>query len=180
MSRYLPTRRTAVKALHLAIIPLLIWFVLVEPRDVARVGPWAVQLHSVLGLIFVTLALIWFADRMWRGPVGRPGPKLSPRLRMVHVWLHRALAWGLFGVAVTGFAIGVTASRQLWAGGIVPIGWPQDWPDLNVVVGRVHVYEFYLLGALVAGHVAFHVWRHVRLRDNALRIMAPRVLHRFL
>lgn len=180
MSRTLPTRRTALKLLHLAIIPLLVWFALVEPGDVERIGPWAVRLHSVLGLAFVTLGLVWFADRLWRGPVGRPGPKLSPRLKRLHVWLHRALVWGLFGVALTGLAIGITASRQLWAGGIVPIGVPQHWPELHALAGRVHVIEFYVLGALVAGHVAFHTWRHLRLRDNALRIIAPRALHRFL
>ena len=29
-------------------------------------------------------------------------------------------------------------------------------------------------------HAGFHIWRHARLRDNALRIMFPKVMHRYL
>ena len=39
---------------------------------------------------------------------------------------------------------------------------------------------FLTLGLLVVAHALFHVWRHYRVRDNALRVMAPRALHRFL
>ncbi|MDU8911394.1 cytochrome b/b6 domain-containing protein [Aestuariicoccus sp. MJ-SS9] len=174
------TRRTALKCLHWAVLPLTLWFVLVQPRDVALIGSWAVQLHSVLGLIFVTLALIWWADYLRRGLASRPGPKLGPRARVVHQALHKTLVWGLFGVALSGFLLGVTASRQLWAGGIVPIGMPLSLPRANDWVGRVHAAEFYILAAIVAFHAGFHIWRHVRLRDNALRIMLPRFFYRFL
>jgi len=44
----------------------------------------------------------------------------------------------------------------------------------------LHVYQFYALALLVVAHAGFHIWRHLHLRDNALRIMAPKVLHRFL
>lgn len=174
------TRRTALKIVHWSILPLTAWFLLVTPSDVARAGAWAVRLHSVLGLIFVTLALGWTADYLRRGLAGRPGPKLGPRARRLHWWLHRVLIWGLFGVALTGFLLGLTASRQLWAGGIVPIAMPLGLPDANDLVGRVHAVEFYLLAGVVAFHAGFHIWRHVALRDNALRIMAPKRLHRFL
>jgi cytochrome b561 len=29
-------------------------------------------------------------------------------------------------------------------------------------------------------HVGFHIWRHIKLRDNALRIMALKAFHRYL
>jgi cytochrome b561 len=174
------TRRSWLKIVHWSVLPLLVWFLLVTPDDVARFGSWAVRLHSVLGLVFVILALGWTVDYLRRGLAGRPGPKLGPRAQRFHRVLHRAILWGLCGVALTGFLLGLTASRQLWAGGFVPIAVPLGLPEANVVVGQVHAIEFYLLSALVAVHAGFHIWRHLRLRDNALRIMAPKQLHRFL
>ena len=76
--------------------------------------------------------------------------------------------------------MGLTSSTLLWAGGIVPIAPPLGLPEWNHFVGQVHAAEFYLLGGVVAFHAAFHIWRHLRLKDNALRIMAPKALHRFL
>lgn len=175
-----PSRRTFLKAIHWSMVPLALWFTLVQPRDVEAIGTWAVELHSILGLVFVSGALIWWADYLRRGLASRPGPKLPPWARVVHRVLHRVLIWGLFGVALTGLGLGLTASRQLWAGGIVPIGVPLDLPGANDLIGMIHAVEFYVLAAIVAGHAAFHVWRHVALRDNALRIMAPRALYRFL
>lgn len=180
LGKYLPHRRTLLKWLHWATVPLLIWFIFVTPSDVNKIGPWAFHLHSVLGLIFVSMALGWTAMHWRRGLVGRPGPKLSPRLRRLHRVMHHTLVWGLFGVAVTGFLLGLTSTVQLWAGGLVPIAVPLGLPEMNALVGRIHIIEFYLLAAIVAGHAGFHIWRHMMLRDNALRIMAPRVIHRFL
>ncbi len=54
------------------------------------------------------------------------------------------------------------------------------WPRLNSLVGIVHSIEFYGLAALALFHAGFHIWRHIKLRDNALRIMAPKVFHRYL
>ena len=180
MTFRMPHRRTLLKWLHWLTLPLFIWFLLVTPDDVLPFGPGAFRFHSVLGLFFVSLALGWTALHMRRGLTGRPGPKLSPRLKTFHQILHKALIYGLFGVALTGFLLGLTSSVQLWAGGIVPIAWPMGLPKLNHLVGIVHIFEFYALAGLVAVHALFHIWRHLKLRDNALRIMAPRALHRFL
>ncbi|AGI67121.1 hypothetical protein OAN307_c14450 [Octadecabacter antarcticus 307] len=86
--------------------------------------------------------------------------------------------WGLFGVAVTEFLLGLTSSVQLWAGDIVPIAYPIGWPKLNSLVGIVHSIEFCAISALAVAHARFHIWRHTKLRDNALRIMAPMAFHR--
>lgn len=180
LHRRLPHRRTWLKAMHGAMIPLLIWFIVVTPDDVVPLGPRAFQFHSILALVFVTLSLIWMADHMRRGLAGRPGPKLGPRARLLHRVLNTAIIWGLWGVAITGFLLGLTANRVLKAGGFLPIAPPMDLPQLNDLIGKFHIYEFYLLGAIVAAHATFHIWRHIRLRDNALRIMAPKFLHRFL
>jgi cytochrome b561 len=175
-----PNKRTFVKILHGVTIPLFIWFMLVTPDDVNSIGRWAFHLHSFLGLVFVTSALIWTVMYLRRGLVGKPGPKLGPRAKRTHQTLHKILIWGLFGVALTGFGLGITSATQLWAGSIVPIGVPLNLPASNGLVGQIHTFEFYLLGVIVLFHAGFHIWRHVKLRDNALRIMAPKAFHRFL
>lgn len=180
MRRYLPARRTALKALHWSMVPLLIWFIVVTPSDVLPFGPLAFQFHSVLGLIFVTLCLLWTADYLRRGLASRPGPKLPPWAQNLHQLLHKALIWGLFGVAITGFLLGLTSATLLKAGGFFPIAPPLGLTRANDIIGTIHIYEFYLLASLAAAHASFHVWRHIHLRDNALRIMAPRILHRYL
>ena len=179
--RRLPARRVVVKWLHLAMIPLVFWFMIATP-DFVRwlLGPKGNAINSDIALLFVTLALIWCVDSMTRGMVGRPGPKLSPRLKLFHYVLHRALIVGLFLVPVGGFLLGLTASRTLKAGGWLPIAPPQHMERANEIIGKIHLWEFYALGVLAAVHAGFHIWRHVRLKDNALRIMAPRMLHRFL
>ena len=177
---WIPHRRTRLKILHWSVLPLLIWFFVVQPEDVRPIGKWAFQVHSVFGLIFVSLALLWTADFLRKGLASRPGPKLPPVARRVHRIMHLTIIWGLFGVALTGFLLGLTSSVLLWAGGIVPIAPPMGWPKANDIVGKVHEVEFYLLAGIVAFHAAFHIWRHLHLKDNALRIMAPKRLHRFL
>ena len=175
-----PTRRSIVKWLHWLTLPLFIWFLFITPEDAVTMGKHGFRIHSVLGLIFVSLVLGWTALYLRRGLVGRPGPKLSPRLKTLHRALHHTLVWGLFSVALTGFLLGLTSTVQLWAGGIVPIAIPLGLPRLNALVGQVHILEFYVLAGLAAGHALFHIWRHIRLRDNALRIMLPRLFYRFL
>ena len=181
ISRRLPARRTWLKLLHGVMIPLVFWFMIATPAFVRRVfGPEGNQMNSVIALVFVTLALIWVADYTIRGFASRPGPKLSPRLKAVHRWMHKGLIWGLFLVPVGGFLLGLTSERLLKAGGFLPIAPPMGWARANEIIGTLHIWQFYGLGVLVALHAGFHVWRHVKLRDNVLRIMAPKVLHRFL
>lgn len=143
-------------------------------------GARAFQAHSALALVFVSLSLAWFADMAFRGLASRPGPKLHGRLRWLHRALHLSIVWGLFFVAFTGFLLGLTSPVLLKAGGVLPIAPPLGLRHANEVVGLVHIYQYHGLALIVALHAGFHIWRHVRLRDNALRIMAPRALHRYL
>lgn len=176
----LPNRRTRLKLLHWGIIPFFIWFIFADPDALRRLGPGWFQLHSINGLIFVTLALVWTVSHLCRGLASRPGPKLPPQARRVHPILHKTLIWGLFCVALTGFGLGLTSAVMLRAGGVLPIAPPMDLPEAHRVVSWVHVYQFYGLALIALLHAGFHIWRHVHLRDNALRIMAPKALHRFL
>ncbi len=177
----LPNRRTALKWLHWSVVPLMIWFTFMTPEIVLRLGGQTFfQVHSVLGLVFVTLALLWTADYLRRGLAGRPGPKLPPWGRLLHRALHVTLIWGLFGVALTGFLLGLTSATVLNAGGVLPIAPALNLPKANEIAGLVNTIEFYLLAAIALVHAGFHIWRHFRLQDNALRIMVPRALHRYL
>ena len=173
-------RRVYLKWIHWCLVPLVIWFTLVQPRDIRPFGEAAFMFHSALGLIFVSLALVWSIDYMRLGLAGRPGPKLNTVLKHLHQRLHKLLIWGLFFVALSGFLLGLTSSVLLWAGGIVPIAPPLGLPQANDLVGQIHAVEFYILAGMIAAHAAFHVWRHFKLRDNALRIMVPTALHKFL
>ncbi|WP_261331593.1 hypothetical protein [Maritalea mobilis] len=181
LRRRLPRRRTVLKAMHLAMIPLTVWFVIATPEFVRSIwGARGAEINSDIALVFVTICLIWSVDTFFRGLAGRPGPKLSPRLKLFHQVLHKTIVWGLFLVAVGGFLIGLTSDRMLFAGGWLPIAPPLGLERANEIIGKIHIYQFYALAGIIVIHAGFHVWRHLRLRDNALRIMAPKMLHRFL
>nr|WP_325253579.1 cytochrome b/b6 domain-containing protein [Amylibacter sp.] len=176
----LPRRRTTLKWLHWTMLPLLIWFVLVQPKDVVPIGRWAFLLHSNLAVIFVSISLFWTADLMRRGLAGRPGPKLPLWAKRTHQIMHKVIIWGLFTVAFTGFLLGLTSSVLLKAGGFLPIAPPLGLRQANAFVGTFHIIQFYILAVIVALHAGFHIWRHFRLHDNALRIMVPKTFHRWL
>ena len=176
----LPHRRTALKWLHWGILPFFIWFLFADPEVIRRWGPGWFQLHSINGLIFVTLSLVWTGWHLHSGLMGRPGPKLGSRLRVFHRLLHKTLIWGLFLVAFGGFLLGLTSHVLLKAGGFLPIAPPLGMPQANDLVGLFHTYQFYALAGVVLIHSGFHTWRHLRLRDNCLRIMMPKALHRYL
>lgn len=179
-SRMTISRRTYQNWLHWLLVPLFVWFLLVTPDDVLPFGPRAFQFHSILALIFVSLSLLWTADLMWHGLASRPGPKLKGWQCSIHRGLRLTLIWGLCLIAAGGFLPGLTSSRLLKAGGFLPIAPPMGGADWNEAVGTVHIYQFCALRVVVVAPAAFHIWRHYRLHDGALRIMLPRILHRHL
>ena len=178
--RAMPAKRTVLKALHWSLLPFFVWFIFADPEVLRRWGPGWFQFHSLMGLGFVTIALLWTAFTLRHGLLSRPGPKLRGWMRTFHRFMHVLLVWSLFLVAFGGFLLGLTSSFLLKAGGFLPIAPPLGLRDANHLVGIAHTYQFYLMIGLVAVHAAFHLWRHLHLRDNALRIMAPKALHRFL
>ena len=173
-------RRTYLKVIHWTVLPLLIWFLIIGPPEAFALGSWGFLIHSNLALVFVLMCLFWTGDFMRNGLATRRSPKLPQWALTVHWWMHRLLIWGLFFVAVSGFLLGLTSNSLLKAGGFLPIAPPLGLPRMNDLIGTVHIIEFYGLGALVVLHAVFHIWRHFWLRDQALKIMVPRVFHRFL
>ncbi|MEM1232958.1 MAG: cytochrome b/b6 domain-containing protein, partial [Pseudomonadota bacterium] len=174
LSVRLPHKRTVLKALHWSLLPFFVWFIFADPGVIRRWGPRWFQLHSLMGLGFCVIALAWTAVSLRNGLLSRPGPKLPGWGKSFHRLSHLALVWSLFLVAFGGFLLGLTASFQMKAGGFLPFAPPLRLPRAHDLIGTAHSYQFYSMIALVAGHAAFHIWRHVRLRDNALKIMAPK------
>ena len=106
---------------------------------------------------FVGLGALWVGRALVRGLAGRPGPKLQGPLRAAYPWLHRGM-YALVGVAAM-----LNAGALL---GLVPL--TVAWNSLLVL--------------LVASifHAIFHLWRHTALNDGALRMMTPRIWHKYL
>lgn len=103
---------------------------------------------------FSGLSLIWFASYViGRGPLNRPGPKLTGALRPLHRLQHHAL-----------YAAMIVASALT------------IWQLEATATGRA--LKVLLFAGLL--HGAFHLWRHTALFDGALRRITPSALHRLL
>ncbi len=114
-------------------------------------APWVLWL-------FVATIVLWSGLTLAFGLLGRPGPKLSPRLRRAYPWMHRTLhiLLALTAIAILFRLIG----RPLW--------WLDAWVMLLITLGA---------GTF---HGVFHFWRHTALYDNALRLITPRFMHKWL
>ncbi|MBF9031976.1 hypothetical protein HKCCE3408_16375 [Rhodobacterales bacterium HKCCE3408] len=104
---------------------------------------------------YAAVALGWPVLAAIRGLYTRPGPKLSPGLKILHRWHHIALYAGVF-------VSGILAALWL-TGREVPL---QYW--------------LFILFMVSLAHGMFHLWRHTALLDGALRIILPTALHKHL
>lgn len=174
------TRRTTLKWLHWLSTGMILWFWLVEPEDVERMGGAALATHAGMGTLLAVLATAWAAMFVSRGLASKPGPKLPKWARPVHGLMHKTLTWGLLGVVFSGALAGFAAPYAISLFGVVPFFPGIGAEGIHDALTQVHEVTFDALLILLAIHVAFHLWRHYMVKDNALRIMAPKALHRFL
>lgn len=186
-------RRWMLKWLHWPMAPLIVWFRVVEPDHVADAAPAAAKTaalatHAGVGLLMALMVMIWVLGYWRDGPAGRPGPKLSSRARRIHTITHHALYWAMPAALLSGALAGLAAPFPVEAFGAIPLNFG-GWVGTAIGVGAVSVHDiameiheiaFNLLTLIAIAHIAFHLWRHYLLRDGALRIMAPRMLHRWL
>lgn len=107
---------------------------------------------------FVLACLGFAAVGLVFGLMTRPGPKLTGIIRAAHPSLHRVMYWLMAGTAL------VVAADAL---GYATPG----------VTGALAQMVLFSAASL---HAIYHLWRHTALRDNALRIITPRALHRYL
>ena len=176
-------QRRLVKWLHWLAFGLVLWFLLTDPAQLKNQPPRpnALPIHAGLGLTLALISLIWTLRNLRHGLLGRPGPKLPGWGRLAHRALNGALAWALPIMVVTGGLTALSADKPINAFGLVPLS-PDSLgaPALYLRVQGIHEFAFDVVITLVVLHAGLHIWRHFWLRDNALRIMAPRAVHRFL
>lgn len=174
------TRRSALKWLHWASFFLILWFFLFEP-DENRADPGgALSVHAGVGVILGLVTAVWLAVYLRKGLLGRPGPKLPGWGKTLHRISHTGLQIGVPVMVGTGAFAGLAAPFLIQAFGIVPINFGVGIKTIHDLAQGVHELVFNLLILGIIAHVVFHVWRHIALRDNALRIMAPKALHKYL
>ena len=173
-------RRSLVKWLHWISFGVIVWFYFVEP-DENRADPGgALSTHAGMGVILALITLVWVGMYLRTGALGRPGPKLRGVARTAHPWLTKTLYLGLPLVVASGALAGLAAPYAILAFDILPINPPFGTKAVHDFAEEVHEIVFDGMVFLIVAHAAYHTWRHLRLRDNALRIMVPRVLHRYL
>ena len=179
------TRRTAVKWLHWLSFALLLYFFVDEPEiggpGLGILRAAELEFHAGMGLILALLTLVWYLIYKKGGPLGRPGPKLPAWGKKAHGYLNNGLYFALPVMVATGGLAGLVADFPVRGFGVIPLNIPAlGWEQLHDAAEEVHELAFDGLTILIIAHAAFHIWRHIRLRDNALRIMSPKALHRYL
>ena len=174
------TRRTTLKWLHWLSSAMIFWFFLVEPDDVERLGGAALATHAGMGTLLAIQVTGWLAMYLRRGLASRPGPKLPGWARSFHGLMHKVLIWGLTAVVLSGALAGFAAPFAIHLFGVIPFFPGIGTQQVHALVEEIHEVAFDALMIALVIHVAFHLWRHYMLKDNALRIMAPKALHRYL
>ena len=176
----MPSRRTAIKWLHWISVFVILYFFLVEPEE-SRTDPGgALSTHAGMGLALGIATLIWFSMYLSKGLAGRAGPKLPGWGKRLHPLLHKVLSWGVPVMVLSGAITGLLAPFAIQAFGVVPINFAGGTKGLHDLAEEVHEVIFDALLIVIVLHMIFHIWRHVWLKDNALRIMVPKALHRYL
>lgn len=173
-------RRAILKCLHWITLGLLLYFYFVEPHENERDPGAAVTTHSGMALLLMGVTAIWLGIYLLRGPAGRAGPKLPPWARRIYPAMHKALQYAVPVMLGTGVLMALTAPYVIEAFGVLQINPGFGTKFLHRWAFRLHELTFDLLIIVIAAHTAFHLWRHFLLKDNALRIMAPKALHRYL
>ncbi len=176
----MPRRRTVLKFVHWGSLFLIAYFYLVEP-DENRADPGAaLSTHAGVGVILAAVVAIWLGMFLSKGMMGRPGPKLPGWGKKFHVWNHKILQIGLPVMVATGGFAGLAAPFAIRAFGALPINGAFGAKAIHGLAEEIHEIVFDALIIVILAHAAFHLWRHFWLKDNALRIMVPKALHRYL
>jgi cytochrome b561 len=173
-------RRTFLKYLHWGSFFLIAYFFLVEPEDVSDLGAAALATHAGAGIMLALVVTVWTIMVLLKGLTGRAGPKLPPLAKRFHAIGHKAMHIALPVMVMTGALTGFAAPYVIKAFGVLPINGGWGAKGIHGFFEEIHEVSFnIMLGAIVV-HAAFHIWRHVVVKDNALRIMMPKRLHKFL
>ena len=179
------THRKLLKWVHWLSAGLILYFIFVEP-DLPRQGTDfaktdALSTHAGVGALLGMVIVFWMVLFAINGAAGKPSPRLSGWKRTVYNVLNRGLYFVLPLFMMTGVAAGMTAPFLVSAFGMIPLNVPGVGNDgLHDFVSEIHELAFDILLLTIIAHAVFHVWRHFWLKDNALRVMVPQVLHKYL
>lgn len=176
-------KRSLVKWLHWVSFALMLYFFFVEPEVEGAGDARGAMLstHAGMGMVLGLVTVIWTVIYWSGGPLGRPGPKLPAWGKRAHRVLNTGLYWLVPVTVVSGGLAGLASDYPVMGFGVVPLN-PTGWgtATLHEIAEEVHEIAFNVTTAMILAHIAFHLWRHFRLKDNALRIMVPKALHRYL
>ncbi|MEL6573681.1 MAG: hypothetical protein AAFQ64_18660 [Pseudomonadota bacterium] len=107
--------------------------------------------------VYVAVGAIWVGTAVAKGVHAKPGPKLVGVLRATFTMAHA----GIYAV--------VTLSVLMNAGA-----------RLGLASKDAAFTSLLILLVIGTFHALFHFWRHNVLRDNALRMISPRFMHKYL
>ncbi len=179
------TKRALVKWLHWLAFGLMLYFFFVEP-EVGGPGLGDqraddLSTHAGMGMLLAVVTVIWSLIYWRGGPLGRPGPKLPGWRKRVHRIVNTGLYWLVPLTVITGGLAGLASEYPVLGFGVIPLN-PSGWgtAGLHDIAEEIHEIAFDATIVLIFAHLIFHIWRHVLLKDNALRIMTPKVLHKWL
>lgn len=173
-------RRTTLKWLHWLSFGLIVYFFFVEPEDVDQLGAAGLATHAGMGALLGILVTLWFVIYLRKGLASRPGPKLPAWGKKLHPVNHKLLSWGMPAVVLSGALAGFAAPYAIRLFGVVPFFPGVGSKQLHGLFEEVHEIAFNVLLFILVIHIAFHLFRHFGLKDNALKIMTPKALHRYL
>lgn len=138
---------------------------------VAKIRIYA--LHKSLGLTLLALVVLRLLWR-WTRPVPGPVPGMSRHLKLAADGMHGVLYAMMIAMPLTGWLVNSSA------------GYPLQWfrlfnlpaiaakdEALNALAKNLHEFGFWLLVALVVGHVGAALYHHLFLGDGTLHRMLP-------
>lgn len=173
-------KRTVLKWLHWSTALLILYFFLVEPEDVRDLGAKALATHAGMGTVLALVVGIWFLSFLKNGLISKPGPKLPFWARKTHAFGYRIIYYLLPIMVLTGAVSGFAAPYIILAFDTFPVNPGIGTKGMHEFAQEIHEFTFNSLTIVILGHAGFHLWRHYWLRDNALRIMAPKILYKYL
>lgn len=176
--------RTAIKWLHWSTAFLILYFLLVEPHvpDFASEAAQTAALatHAGMGALLGLIVLFWTILFAWKGPAGKPGPKLRGWKAKAFGFVNRSLYFALPVMMATGLSAGLLAPYLVLAFGLLPLNFGVGSENLHDFAQEIHELAFNGLLLLIILHVAFHIWRQFWVRDHALKMILPRMFHKVL
>ena len=173
-------RRTVLKWVHWLAFFCILYFFFVEPKEGAAGKSAALNTHSGVGMILALVVLVWTIMYLRAGLTSRPGPKLPSWAKRVHKPLHILLHIVAPLMVATGAIAGMMAPFMVRAFGTLTIGFGNGSEQVHDLAIQAHEFVFNTLLALIIVHAVFNLWRHFIVKDNVLRTMMPKVLHRWL